>query len=465
MNMADSAIGREDVPLAGDGNSTYESKVSLSTGSPSTGTPFDSLYDLLMETANLSIANLAGETALEESIDATQAANDTGPKTHPMFPETWLMPAIFSLIFLVGVTGNFLVIFVILKHKRMRTTTNFYILSLAISDFSFLLFCVPFTAAVNSTQWYYGSFMCKFSFYLINVSVQATCITLTAMMVDRYYAISHPLKSLQNRTPTVALMVSLGIWIASLLMCIPVAQYRQERYMDWYGTRPFCIEAWPSPTWELVWYVYMFVAAYLVPLLIISVCIGLILRLVWKSSTMFQTTQSKSQRARQRKKIRKTRMVCVVILIFSMCWLPVHIVNIIVRVGSREHVDLVTYGFQLFSNCLSYANSCVNPIIYAFMSENFRRRFKEVFSCCRSAKKSRARERGTIIIAMADGKPVYTRRTRSANARRLHSNHCEMTVCDSPSSNPFMSDSDDSLDSPVMRRNGRHNFVERAVRL
>ncbi|XP_077978928.1 G-protein coupled receptor 54-like [Glandiceps talaboti] len=391
------------------------------------------------------------------------------PTRHPLFVETWLPPLIFSLIFLIGVTGNFLVIFVILKHKRMRTTTNFYILSLAISDFSFLVCCVPFTATIYTTQWYFGSFMCKFSLYLINVTVQATCITLTAMMVDRYYAIAYPLKSLQSRTPKVALMVSSGVWVASLLSCIPVAWYRQLQYMEWYGLRPFCIEAWPSAQWNIGWYLYMFLAAYLAPLLIISVCMAMILRLVWNSSTLFKTTQSKAQRARQRQKIRKTRMVCVVILIFAVCWLPVHIMNILVIVANISPDNLTIYAFQLFGNCLSYANSCVNPIVYAFMSENFRRRFLEAFSCClpQRERQTLSRSRGTIIIAMTDGKSIYTRRSHSS-AKRMPSSidHCEVTVSESANCNHFTSDSEDSLgaDSPCMRRNGRH-YRQRAARL
>uniref|UniRef100_A0ABM0GRM4 G-protein coupled receptor 54-like n=1 Tax=Saccoglossus kowalevskii TaxID=10224 RepID=A0ABM0GRM4_SACKO len=373
----------------------------------------------------------------------------------PVFIETWLMPVIFALIFLIGVTGNFLVIFVILKHKRMRTTTNFYILSLAVSDFAFLFFCVPFTATTHATHWLAGNFMCKFTFYLMSVTVQATCITLTAMMVDRYYAIAHPLKSLKTRTPKVAVMVSAGVWTVALLSSIPVARYRSVVYHDWYGIRPFCMETWPSPVWDIGWYVYMIIAAYLAPLLIISVCMGMIMRLVWNSSLLFSTTQSKRQQARQRQKIRKTRMVCVVIFIFAICWLPVHIMNIWTRVDKHYPDNMVAYGFQLFGNCISYANSCVNPIIYAFMSDNFRRRFQEVFSCCRrkTQKKILNRERGTVIITMNNGKNSSYRGRRQ---HRYTPNHTNVTICESSINHNCASDSDDSLSSPDIKRTHKH---------
>ncbi|XP_070566046.1 G-protein coupled receptor 54-like [Ptychodera flava] len=366
--------------------------------------------------------------------------------SHPVFVETWLLPLILGLIFLIGVTGNFLVIFVILKNKRMRTATNYYILSLAITDFSFLVCCVPFTATVQSTQWYFGNFMCKFSFYLIHVTVQATCITLTAMMVDRYYAIAHPLKSLKTRTPTVAMMVSAGVWIASLVICVPVALYRDVIHDEWYGIRPFCIETWPSQSWAVGWYIYMFVAAYLAPLLIISACMGMILRLVWNSSTLFYRTQSKAQQARQRQKIRKTRMVAVVVLIFAICWLPIHVINIWIRVdASFPHESIVMFGFQLFANCISYANSCVNPIIYAFMSDNFRRRFREVFSCCCKAPPGALRFRdrpGTITMAMTDGK-TFCSQTSTSTKRKISDPQTETTPNEPSSTNPDTNDNED----------------------
>ncbi|XP_077978927.1 G-protein coupled receptor 54-like [Glandiceps talaboti] len=394
---------------------------------------------------NISLSNFP--FFYDDDYNESKSSNFTSDSDHPVFLETWLMPLIFALIFLIGTTGNFLVIFVILKHKRMRTATNYYILSLAITDFSFLLFCVPFTASIYATQWHFGNLMCKFSYYLMSVTVQATCITLTAMMVDRYYAIAHPLKSLKTRTPTVAMMVSAGVWLVSLACCVPAALYREVVEMDWYGYRPFCIETWPNNAWAIGWYVYMFIAAYLAPLLTISVCMGMILRLVWNSSSLFYRTQSKAQQARQRQKIRKTRMVCVVVLVFAGCWLPIHIINIWQRVDVKfPHENLIMFGFQLFSNCLSYANSCLNPIIYAFMSDNFRRRFKEVFYCCCAPASGSLRFRdrpGTITMAMTDGKYCNSQGNTSVK-RRISTPQTDTTPCDPSSTNPDTNDNEDT---------------------
>ena len=45
------------------------------------------------------------------------------------------------------------------------------------------------------------------------MTLQATCLTLTAMTIDRYYAIVHPIRSIERRTPRRAVLVSGGIWL------------------------------------------------------------------------------------------------------------------------------------------------------------------------------------------------------------------------------------------------------------
>ncbi|MGH0163211.1 UNVERIFIED_CONTAM: hypothetical protein FKN15_053868 [Acipenser sinensis] len=133
----------------------------------------------------------------------------------PLLVDAWLVPLFFALIMLVGLVGNSLVIHVITKHRQMRTVTNFYIANLATTDILFLVCCVPFTATLYPLpSWVFGDFMCRIVNYLQQVTAQATCITLTAMSVDRCYATVYPLQSLQHRTPRVAMAVSVGIWIA-----------------------------------------------------------------------------------------------------------------------------------------------------------------------------------------------------------------------------------------------------------
>ncbi|XP_078703691.1 G-protein coupled receptor 54-like [Branchiostoma floridae x Branchiostoma belcheri] len=129
----------------------------------------------------------------------------------------YVPPIIFGFIFLVGVAGNFLVIYVVALFKKMRTVTTCYLVNLAVTDLAFLLCCVPFTA-VNyvTTSYVFGQAMCKFVNYMMQVTVQATCLTLALLGFDRYIAILHPMLSLTFRRKRVAIIGSAIIWIGNL---------------------------------------------------------------------------------------------------------------------------------------------------------------------------------------------------------------------------------------------------------
>uniref|UniRef100_A0A6I8N5Z4 KISS1 receptor n=1 Tax=Ornithorhynchus anatinus TaxID=9258 RepID=A0A6I8N5Z4_ORNAN len=153
---------------------------------------------------------------LNESSCSGCFNGSAGPQSPPWLVDAWLVPLFFAVLMVVGLAGNSLVIYVISKQKQMRTVTNFYIANLATTDIIFLVCCVPFTAMLYPLpSWIFGEFMCKFVNYIQQVSVQATCATLTAMSVDRWYVTVFPLRSLRQRTPRVAVAVSLGIWIGA----------------------------------------------------------------------------------------------------------------------------------------------------------------------------------------------------------------------------------------------------------
>ena len=73
-------------------------------------------------------------------------------------------------------------------------------------------------------------------------------------------------------------------------------------------------------------------------------------------------------------------MLVTVIVLFAICWAPRLIDNVLVAYemiyqDSQGELRYIRMCFSL----LSYFNSCINPIVYAFMSKNFRDMFKHAF--------------------------------------------------------------------------------------
>ncbi|XP_030061388.1 G-protein coupled receptor 54-like [Microcaecilia unicolor] len=309
--------------------------------------------------------------------------NGTVADLVPFLTDAWLVPLFFALIMLVGLIGNSLVIFVISKHRQMRTATNFYIANLASTDIIFLVCCVPFTATLYPLpSWIFGDFLCKFVAYLQQVTVQATCITLTAMSADRCYATIYPLKSLRHRTARAAMIVSICIWIGSFLLSTPILTSQKMKDGYWYGNQTYCIEQFPSDAHKKASILYQFLAAYLLPLLTTCLCYSLMLKRVGQpvvepTGDSHQVQLLSERTIAMRSKISK--MVVVIVLLFTICWGPIQLFSLFQGFDPNFKVNYTTYKIKTWANCMSYANSSINPIVYGFMGARFRKSFKKAF--------------------------------------------------------------------------------------
>lgn len=118
-------------------------------------------------------------------------------------PETYIVPLIFALIFVIGVVGNGTLVAVFVRHKAMRNVPNTYILSLALADLLVIITCVPFTSIVYTVEsWPWGATVCRVSEAAKDVSIGVSVFTLTALSADRYFAIVDPLRKLHATVPS-----------------------------------------------------------------------------------------------------------------------------------------------------------------------------------------------------------------------------------------------------------------------
>uniref|UniRef100_A0A5F8H5I2 Galanin receptor type 1 n=1 Tax=Monodelphis domestica TaxID=13616 RepID=A0A5F8H5I2_MONDO len=289
--------------------------------------------------------------------------------------ENFITLVVFGMIFTLGVLGNTLVITVLARSKpgKPRSTTNLFILNLSIADLAYLLFCIPFQATVYALPtWVLGAFICKFTHYFFTVSMLVSIFTLSAMSVDRYVAIVHSRRSSSLRVSRNALLGVGVIWALSIAMASPVA-YHQRLFHRESGNLTFCWEQWPNQQHKKIYVVCTFVFGYLLPLLLISFCYAKVLNHLHKKLK----NMSKKSEASKKK---TAQTVLVVVVVFGISWLPHHVIHLWVEFGVFP-LTTASFLFRVTAHCLAYSNSSVNPIIYAFLSENFRKAYKQVFKC------------------------------------------------------------------------------------
>ncbi|XP_027275236.1 kiSS-1 receptor isoform X2 [Cricetulus griseus] len=400
-----------------------------------------------------------------------------GRDSAPRPLDAWLVPLFFTALMLLGLVGNSLVIYVICRHKHMRTVTNFYIgyshiwpvlrketwlfcrclscgrANLAATDVTFLLCCVPFTALLYPLPaWVLGDFMCKFVNYIQQVSVQATCATLTAMSVDRWYVTVFPLRALHRRTPRLALAVSLSIWVGecdlgwarteaqtgergtgwwgdhgSWVGHVPTLQAQRSSWAGGAGSaavsapvlalhrlspgpHTYCSEAFPSRALERAFALYNLLALYLLPLLATCACYGAMLRHLGRAAVRPAPTDGalQGQLLAQRAgavRTKVSRLVAAVVLLFAACWGPIQLFLVLQALGPAgawHPRSYAAYALKIWAHCMSYSNSALNPLLYAFLGSHFRQAFCHVCPC------GPRRQRRPHGSALSDRAPTHT---------------------------------------------------------
>ncbi|XP_072299575.1 somatostatin receptor type 5-like [Eucyclogobius newberryi] len=286
----------------------------------------------------------------------------------PVSTTALVTAVIFIIVFVVGLLGNTLVIYVVFRYTKMKTVTNLYILNLALADELYIL-GIPFLCTQNVlSYWPYGEFLCKIYMTADIMSQFTSTFCLTVMSIDRYLAVVHPLKSVKWRKPQVAKIINALLWVVSFLIALPVTIF--SNIQDEFNT---CNITWPDPNnlWSNVFILVTAILGFFGPVVVICLCYLLLVIRVRSAGARAGLTR------RRRSERKVTRMVVIIVMVFVLCWLPFFTTNIVNLVYTipESSVNVAIY-FSLV--ILTYVNSCFNPILYGFLSENFKQSFQKV---------------------------------------------------------------------------------------
>lgn len=164
-------------------------------------------------------ANASVQTPLANGTDLN-LVEILGPKQSPFF---FPVTSVYLFIFLVGLSGNLLTCTVIARHKKMRNPTNFYLLSLALSDLLVLLFGMPLETYElwQNYPFPFGEGGCYFKTFLFETVCFASILNVTALSVERYIAVLHPLKTRYLSTNRHVKRVIAVVWLVSMICAVP----------------------------------------------------------------------------------------------------------------------------------------------------------------------------------------------------------------------------------------------------
>uniref|UniRef100_UPI0037E79521 chemokine-like receptor 1 n=1 Tax=Semicossyphus pulcher TaxID=241346 RepID=UPI0037E79521 len=265
---------------------------------------------------------------------------------------------VFAIIFLLGFCGNALVIW-ISGFKMKKTVNTTWYLSLAISDFVFCAF-LPFSMTnMAMEEWIFGRFMCKSVSFIMFLNMFSSIFLLVVISMDRCVSVMFPVWAQNHRTVTKASIIVVFCWILAIALSCPSVVFREV------GTvlgRTICFNNYTHDRYShKAVAVSRFLAGFIVPFVIIIICYSIII-LRLRTSRMTKSTKP-------------FKVMTALVAAFFICWLPYHVFVLLEL--NHQHYDqsILITGLKVGTS-LAAANSFLNPVLYVFMGNDFKQKFK-----------------------------------------------------------------------------------------
>ncbi|XP_060480107.1 neuromedin-U receptor 1 [Panthera onca] len=303
--------------------------------------------------------------------------------------------ATYLLIFVVGAVGNGLTCTVILRHKAMRTPTNYYLLSLAVSDLLVLLVGLPLELYEmwHNYPFLLGAGGCYFRTLLFETVCLASVLNVTALSVERYVAVVHPLQARSTMTRVHVRRVLGAIWGLAVLCSLPNASLHGIQHLEvpCRGTVPHsavCTLVRSRALYNLVVQIttLFFFCLPMATISVLYLLIGLrlqrerLLLLRQEAGGRAKSSESRRfQRPQDQGRTQVTKMLFVLVVVFGVCWAPFHVDRLMWSFVSSwtEGVYLAFQYVHIISGVFFYLSSAINPVLYNLMSSRFRETFQE----------------------------------------------------------------------------------------
>ncbi|XP_023410576.1 C-C chemokine receptor type 8 [Loxodonta africana] len=278
-----------------------------------------------------------------------------------------LLAIFYCLLFVCSLLGNSLVILVLITCKKLRSITDVYLLNLALSDLLFV-FSFPFLTHYHLDQWVFGTVMCKVVSGIYYIGFFSSMFFVTLMSVDRYVAVVHAVYALKVRTVSMGTVLSLAVWLIAIIATSPLLVFYQVASED--GILQ-CYSSYHQQTlkWKIFTYFEINILGLLIPFTILFFCYISILHQL---------------RGCQKHKTKAIRLVLIVVAASLLFWVPFNVVLFLTSLHSMHVLDGCVISQRLIyathvTETISFTHCCVNPVIYAFMGEKFKKHLSEIF--------------------------------------------------------------------------------------
>ncbi|XP_028282138.1 C-C chemokine receptor type 4 isoform X2 [Parambassis ranga] len=307
-----------------------------------------------------------------------------------------VLRVIYYVLFCLGLLGNSTVLWVLLRYIKLKSMTDVCLFNLALSD---LLVALSLPLWANDTQ---NLASCKLITAVYQLGFYSGTLFVTLMSVDRYLAIVHAVAAMRARTLRYGVIASIPIWAVSVIMATPQVTFASLE-IDPDDNSFQCQPLYPEDRrhfWKLQRNFSENIVGLFVCLPIVIFCYVKIIAVLSKS--------------RNSKKDKAMKLIFAIVCAFVVCWVPY---NVTVFLQTLELLEILKtcQASQIINTAMGFAeiialsHCCVNPVIYAFIGEKFRK------SLCKMVTSWSSQSRGAFSYRDTTEKETSNTPMRSDN--------------------------------------------------
>ncbi|KAL4678258.1 hypothetical protein H8959_020932, partial [Pygathrix nigripes] len=272
---------------------------------------------------------------------------------------TVFLSIFYSVVFAIGLVGNLLVVFALTNSKKPKSVTDIYLLNLALSDLLFVA-TLPFWTHYVINEEGLQNAVCKFTTAFFFIGFFGSIFFITVISIDRYLAIVLAANSMNNRTVQHGVTISLGVWAAAILVAAPQFMFTKQKENECLGDYPEVLQE----IWPVLRNVEANFLGFLLPLLIMSYCYFRIIQ------TLFS--------CKNHKKAKAIKLILLVVVVFFLFWTPYNVMIFLETLKLYDFFPSCDMRRDLrlalsVTETVAFSHCCLNPLIYAFAGEKFRR--------------------------------------------------------------------------------------------
>ncbi|XP_063765971.1 P2Y purinoceptor 1-like [Eleginops maclovinus] len=289
------------------------------------------------------------------------------------FTHTFL-PAAFVTVFVVGTLSNIWGLRSVCTSWQKIGNINIFMFNLGVADLLYL-FTLPFLVHyyMNDSRWEFGQPFCKVTRFCFNLNLYGSIGFLTCISIYRYLGIVHPMRVMGKISSRHSLAVSTLVWLLVIIQILPDIFFKKNDLKS----NNSCYDTTSNDQIQdyMPYSIGWTVTGFAIPLVIILLCYGHVVVVLVKNSSNVNPML----------KQRCVKLVMVLVILFSICFIPYHIfrnVNLNTRILKQSGVCYASfrniYIAHQVGRFLASLNSAINPLIYIVGNDDFLMRLHRV---------------------------------------------------------------------------------------